>query len=84
MPPLLNTLLRRLLTSALVLVGVSILIFAIARIMPGDPARLALGPNATVAQVEALREARHLNDPIWTQYFYFVGDLFRGDLGTSL
>ncbi len=84
MSPVLVMLLRRLGSSVLVLFGVSILIFGIARIMPGDPARIALGPNATQTQVENLRAARHLDEPIWTQYFHFLGDLTRGDLGTSL
>lgn len=84
MPKLLLTFLRRVGTSLIVLFGVSILIFGIARVMPGDPARIALGPNATQQQVDALREARHLNDPIHEQYFYFIRDLLHGDLGVSL
>ena len=52
---ILGLLLRRLGVSILVLVGVSILIFYIARVVPGDPARIALGPNATQEQVHALR-----------------------------
>lgn len=66
------------------LIGVSLLIFAIARVIPGDPARIALGPNATADAVAALREKLHLNDNFLTQYAYFVSDLFRGDLGVSL
>lgn len=84
MPPLARVLLQRLGTSLLVLVGVSMLIFAIARIIPGDPARIALGPNATAEQVSDLRAELHLDDPIWVQYGYFVRDLSQGDLGTSL
>ena len=68
----------------IVLVGVSMLIFGIARVIPGDPARIALGPNATPEQVEKLRETLHLNDSIVVQYGYFVSDLMRGDLGVSL
>ena len=67
----------------IVMIGVSILIFAIARVIPGDPARIALGPIATGRQVEAMRERRHLNEPIVVQYGYFVRDVFRGDLGVS-
>ncbi|WP_428928902.1 ABC transporter permease [Marinibacterium sp. SX1] len=84
MNPVLRLLLHRLAISVLVLVGVSTLIFFIARIVPGDPARIALGPNASQAQVDALREARHLNDPIVVQYGWFIRDLLHGDLGTSL
>ena len=75
---------RRVGTSVLVLIGVSILIFFIARVIPGDPARIALGPNATDAQITQLRTNLHLDDPIWTQYYYFVSGVARGDLGVSL
>jgi peptide/nickel transport system permease protein len=71
-------------TSLVVLIGVSLLIFAIARVIPGDPARIALGPNATADAVAALRERLHLNDTFIEQYGYFLADLFRGDLGISL
>lgn len=82
--PILRLLLRRLGVSLLVLLGVSVLIFCIARIVPGDPARIALGPNASEEQVEALRVERHLDEPIAVQYLYFLRDLAHGDLGTSL
>jgi peptide/nickel transport system permease protein len=84
MPPLLRALSRRLGASLIVLVGVSMLIFAIARVIPGDPARIALGANATPAQVAALRTARHLDAPVPVQYGYFLWDLAHGDLGVSL
>ena len=84
MPPVIRLLAKRLGTSLIVLVGVSMLIFAIARVIPGDPARIALGPNASVEQVTALRERLHLDQPIVEQYGYFVADLLRGDLGVSL
>jgi peptide/nickel transport system permease protein len=60
------------------------LIFAIARVIPGDPARIALGPNATAVQIASLREKLHLDHSIAVQYAYYVGDLFHGDLGASL
>ena len=66
------------------LIGVSMLIFAIARIIPGDPARIALGPNATPEQVANLRAAMHLDEPLVVQYGHFLADVSRGDLGTSL
>lgn len=84
MPPVVRLLAKRLGTSLIVLVGVSMLIFTIARVIPGDPARIALGPNATPEQVENLREALHLDNSIPVQYGYFVADLLRGDLGVSL
>jgi peptide/nickel transport system permease protein len=84
MSPVLRLLLRRLGISFVVLIGVSMLIFAIARIIPGDPARIALGPNATAEQVERIRAEMHLDEPIPVQYGFFLRDLARGDLGTSL
>ncbi len=81
---ILRSFLQRALTSLVVLVGVSILMFAIARIIPGDPARIALGPRATAEAVAALRERLHLDEPFLMQYAYFVRDLFHGDLGVSL
>ncbi len=74
----------RLAISLLVLAGVSVLIFAIARVIPGDPARIALGPNATAEQVEKLRTQLRLDQPVWRQYGHFVSDLAEGDLGVSL
>ena len=59
-------LLKRIGTSLVVLIGVSMLIFTIARVIPGDPARIALGPNASIEQMDKLRERLHLNDNIIT------------------
>jgi len=84
MSPVIRVLLQRIGTSILVLFGVSILIFAIARVIPGDPARIALGPNATAEAVANLRGQLHLNDNIGVQYGYFLADLLRGNLGISL
>ncbi len=84
MSPIVRILAKRLGTSLLVLAGVSMLIFAIARIIPGDPARIALGPNATAEQVANLRAALHLDESIPVQYGYFLKDLSQGDLGVSL
>jgi peptide/nickel transport system permease protein len=83
MNSVLSTLLVRVTAAIVVMIGVSILIFTIARVIPGDPARIALGPLATEGQVAALRADRHLNDPLPVQYAYFVRDVFRGDLGRS-
>ncbi len=84
MSSVLNLLLRRLGISVIVLIGVSMLIFAIARIIPGDPARIALGPNANAEQVANLRAEMHLDENLVVQYGFFVRDVLRGDLGTSL
>jgi peptide/nickel transport system permease protein len=84
MSPLVRTLIHRLVASLVVLAGVSILMFVIARVIPGDPARIALGPNATEAQVEALRHERHLDQPIPVQYWEYLREVAHGNLGNSL
>ncbi|MDV3278740.1 MAG: ABC transporter permease [Nitrososphaerales archaeon] len=76
--------LKRIGYSAVSLVGLSILIFVIARVLPGDPARLALGPRAPQSIVDALRAQLHLNDPIFVQYFYWIQGIFSGNWGISL
>lgn len=75
---------RRLLASIGVLFGVSILIFVIARVIPGDPARIALGPMASQEQVESLRKELYLDRPLPLQYLEFVKRLLQGNLGMSL
>jgi peptide/nickel transport system permease protein len=77
-------LVRRVLWSILVLVGLSIMIFVIARVVPGDPARMALGPTATQGQVADLQHKLGLDRPIVEQYGLFVVALAHGDLGRSL
>ncbi|MCK4681492.1 ABC transporter permease [Candidatus Bipolaricaulota bacterium] len=74
---------RRLLYSILVLVGLSVLIFIIARILPGDPARLALGPFASQEMVARLRHQMGMDQPLHLQYVAYVRGIFRGDLGLS-
>jgi peptide/nickel transport system permease protein len=76
--------LRRLGLSLFVLFGLSIVIFVIARIIPGDPARMALGPRAPVEVVERLSKQMHLDRPIAEQYVLWLWDAVHGDLGDSL
>ncbi|MEM1584338.1 MAG: ABC transporter permease [Nitrososphaerota archaeon] len=76
--------LRKILYSVVTLFGVSILIFIIARVLPGDPARLALGPRAPEDVVEQYRKLLRLNEPIYIQYFYWLIDVFHGRFGLSL
>ena len=75
--------LKRIFVSIIVFFGVSIVIFCLARLIPGDPARIALGPFATKEMVEQLRETLHLNESIFIQYKIFIQQLFQGDLGLS-
>lgn len=81
---LLQFIIRRIFHSIFVLLGLSIVIFVIARVMPGDPARVAVGARAPDWVVENLREQMHLNDPLHVQYLFWLRDALRGDLGISL
>lgn len=76
--------LRRLAISIFVLFGLSILIFMIARIVPGDPARMALGPRAPVEVVERLRQQMNLDKPLVQQYGLWLWGVAHGYLGESL
>lgn len=76
--------LRRLLWSLVVLFGLSIIVFVIARVIPGDPARMALGPTATAEQVSNLRKEMGLDQPILIQYGRYIVGVLRGDFGQSL
>lgn len=58
--------------------------FLMIHLVPGDPVRSALGMNAPVEQVEAIREKLGLNLPLWQQFANYVGGLFTGNLGTSM
>ena len=74
---------KRIAGSICVLLGLSVLIFCMARWVPGDAAELALGSNATEAAKELYRQENHLYDPMYKQYWYWFTDALRGDLGNS-
>lgn len=76
--------LRRLVYSILVLLGLSLVIFIISRIMPGDPARMALGPRAPEEVVQRLRVEMHLDKTIPVQYLHWLKGAVQGDFGKSL
>ena len=75
---------RRLAAAALILLVLSLVIFILQAVSPGDPARAYLGANASNEAVSAQREALGLNDPLFVRYFRFLGDVCTGDLGRSL
>ncbi len=75
---------RRFGEAVVVLVGLSILMFVLARIVPGDPGRLALGPNATGGQVQSLDHQMGLDQPIYIQYARYLSGAVHGDFGASL
>ena len=79
--PLLRLVLGRLATSALALLGASLIAFVVLRVTPGDPARLFLGPFATQEAVDRLEDDLGLNEPIPVQYFRYMADFLRGDWG---
>ncbi|MDI7261919.1 MAG: ABC transporter permease, partial [Thermodesulfobacteriota bacterium] len=74
---------RRLLIMIPVLLGISLIIFTIVRVIPGDPGYIMSGPHATKDQVEQIRAQLGLDKHPVTQYFIFIKNLFQGDLGTS-
>jgi len=74
---------RRLLIMLPVLLGVSLIIFTMVRIIPGDPGMVMAGPHATKDQVEQIRAQLGLDKHPVTQYFIFMRNIFQGDLGTS-
>lgn len=77
-------LLRRLLMLVLVIAGVTVICFVISRLIPGDPAQLILGPRATPQAITELRTQLGLDRPVHVQYAHYVGELLRGDFGTSI
>jgi peptide/nickel transport system permease protein len=81
---MLNFLIRRILLIVIVLFGLSILTFTVARIIPADPVLLAAGPRASQEQVEALREEYGYNKTLVEQYIQYVSKLSQGDWGKSV
>ena len=75
---------RRSVAALITLFGVSVLIFFLARVMPGDAAGIALGESATLEQIAAYRERHGFNEPLHIQYWVYVTDVIDGDLGDSL
>lgn len=75
---------KRLFQGIFVLIGVSILIFIISRIVPGNPARLALGPRATQEAVDALSKEMHLDESLPKQYYHWISGVVKGDFGKSV
>jgi peptide/nickel transport system permease protein len=76
--------LARILLAPLMILTITSLIFLLLRSTPGDPVDVLLGPRAPESAREALRSQLGLDLPLWTQYFRYLGNLLRFDLGTSL
>jgi peptide/nickel transport system permease protein len=76
--------LKRIIMIIPVLIGLSLLLFVISRLLPGDPVGLAAGPRATLEQIEALRVEFGLDKSLPVQYFNYIAGLLSGDWGASL
>jgi peptide/nickel transport system permease protein len=79
-----NYILRRLIQSLLLILAVSFVVFALVRLIPGDPVRFMLTESASAEQVAAKRKEMGLDRPLPVQYVIFLGNALRGDLGRSL
>jgi ABC-type dipeptide/oligopeptide/nickel transport system permease component len=76
--------LKRVALAVPALIGVSILVFSMSHLVPGDPVAIMLGERATSADMARLRSQLGLDRPLYIQYADFVGRAVRGDLGTSI
>jgi peptide/nickel transport system permease protein len=74
---------RRILHSIVTLIGVSLVVFGILRVLPGDPAKMVLPDAASATQVEQMRRQLGLAEPLYIQYGVFVSSVIRGDFGQS-
>lgn len=81
--PIVEFLARRLLYSAVVLIGVLVVVFALVHLVPGDPVRIALGTRYTPQAYDALRTASGMDRPVVEQFFSYLGSALTGDLGVS-
>ena len=81
---MIRLILKRLLATVPVLLVVALVIFAVLRLTPGDPAVLVAGDAATTEQLEDIRRNMGLDQPIHVQFTQWLGNMLRGDFGTSL
>lgn len=81
---MLQYLVKRLLSIIPVLLIISVVVFGFVRFLPGDPARIAAGPDATLSDVELVRQDLGLDKPLLTQYVHFVTSALQWDFGNSI
>ncbi len=67
-----------------VVIGVSLIVFSLMHLTPGDPVQIMLGEYAQQSEIDQVRDVLGLNDPIYVQYFRFIGGAIHGDFGDSL
>lgn len=75
---------RRILLMIPILLGVSLIVFSLMHLTPGDPVQIMLGEFAQPAQIEQMRDSLGLNDPLHIQYFNFIKNAVHGDFGDSI
>ncbi|RJF70629.1 ABC transporter permease [Rhodopseudomonas palustris] len=81
---MLGYLIRRILAAIPVMGVVALVVFLLLRLTPGDPAAILAGDNASPEQLARIRASLGLNEPLYTQFFSWIGKLLHGDLGVSL
>ncbi|MGP9812328.1 ABC transporter permease [Rhodopseudomonas sp. NSM] len=81
---MLGYLIRRILAAIPVMGVVALVVFLLLRLTPGDPAAILAGDNASPEQLARIRASLGLNEPLYIQFFTWVGKLLHGDLGVSL
>ena len=75
---------KRLVMMGVTIFGLSLIVFVISRVAPGDPAKLAAGPDATEEMVDVIRQEFGLDKPVPAQYILYMKGLLRGDFGKSI
>ncbi len=81
---MLKFIVKRIYTAIPTLFLISLFIFGLQKLIPGDPALILAGEDRSPEAIEYIRAAYHLNEPIINQYLYWLGDALQGDLGTSI
>lgn len=77
-------LVRRLAVAVPMMVMVSLLVFVVLRLLPADPLAMSVAPNATVVEIERIREEFGFNRPVYEQYAIWLGKVLQGDFGVSI
>ncbi|MHB9090355.1 MAG: ABC transporter permease, partial [Chloroflexota bacterium] len=75
---------RRVALSAVVMFGVTVVVFGLVHLAPGDPVLFMLPDGAPQADIDYMRKALGLDQPLWVQYWVFLTNALQGDLGKSL